>query len=158
MQSGKTFKAHILCIGKKTQWKNKVFPAYGESEVQEVNRDKVQVWRERNSLNSKVEVNVIDKKQKIVFIALKIEQDILRKKKIYYVENKYKLCEIHGLWDSPMDLETETEISILPNMEKQINRHSCGLLVIERGEGGGQPLPFISSKKNMFNKACIVHA
>lgn len=82
MQSGKTFKAHIpvLCIGKKTQWKNKVFPAYGESEVQEVNRDKVQVWRERNSLNSKVEVNVIDKKQKIVFIALKIEQDILRKK------------------------------------------------------------------------------
>lgn len=106
MQSGKTFKAHIpvLCIGKKTWWKNKVFPAYGESEVQEVNRDKVQVWRERNSLNSKVEVNVIDIKQKIVFIALKIEQDILRKKKIYYVENKYKLCEIHGLWDSPMDL------------------------------------------------------
>lgn len=80
MQSGKTFKAHILCIGKKTQWKNN---AYGESEVQEVNRDKVQVWRERNSLNSKVEVNVIDKKQKIVFIALKIEQDILRKKRRY---------------------------------------------------------------------------
>lgn len=108
-------------------------------------------------LNSKVEVNVIDKKQKIVFIALKIEQDILRKKKIYYVENKYKLCEIHGLWDSPMDLETETEISILPNMEKQINRYSCGLLVIERGEGGGNPY-LISVVKNMFNKACIVHA
>lgn len=151
MQSGKTFKAHIpaLCMGKKTQWKNKVFPAYGESEVQGVNRDKVQVWREINSLNSKVEVNVIDKKQKIVFIALKIEQDILRKKKIYYVENKYKLCEIHGLWDSPMDLKTETEISILPNMEKQINRYSCGLLVIERGEGGGQPLSHISSKKRV---------
>lgn len=100
---------------------------------------------------------MIDKKQKIVFIALKIEQDILRKKKIYYVENKYKLCEIHGLWDSPMDLETETEISILPNMEKQINRYSCGLLVIERGEGGGNPY-LISVVKNMFNKACIVHA
>lgn len=101
-------------------------------------------------LNSKVEVNVIDKKQKIVFIALKIEQDILRKKKIYYVENKYKLCEIHGLWDSPMDLETETEISILPNMEKQINRYSCGLLVIERGEeGGGNPYLISVVKKHV---------
>lgn len=111
MQSGKTFKAHIpvLCMGKKTQWKNKVFPAYGESEVQGVNRDKVQVWRVRNGLNSKVEV--IDIKQKIVFIALQIEQDILRKR-IYYVENTVFL-------DSLMVLETETEVSILPNMEKR---------------------------------------
>lgn len=111
MQSGKTFKAHILCIGKKTQWKNKVFPAYGESEVQGVNRDKVQVWRVRNGLNSKVEVNVIYIKQKIVFIALQIEQDIFRKR-IYYVENTVFL-------DSLMVLETETEVSILPNMEKR---------------------------------------
>lgn len=83
MQSGKTFKAHIpvLCIGKKTWWNNKVFPAYGESEVQEVNRDKVQVWRERNSLNSKSEVNVIDKKQKIVFIALKLNKTFWEKKR-----------------------------------------------------------------------------
>lgn len=113
MQSGKTFKAHIpvLCIGKKTCWKNKVFPAYGESEVQGVNRDKVQVWRVRNGLNSKVEVNVIYIKQKIVFIALQIEQDIFRKR-IYYVENTVFL-------DSLMVLETETEVSILPNMEKR---------------------------------------
>lgn len=113
MQSGKKFKAHIpvLCIGKKTWWKNKVFPAYGESEVQGVNRDKVQVWRVRNGLNSKVEVNVIYIKQKIVFIALQIEQDILRKR-IYYVENTVFL-------DSLMVLETETEVSILPNMEKR---------------------------------------
>lgn len=95
---------------------------------------------------------MIDKKQKIVFIALKIEQDILKKKKIYYVENTYKLCEIHGLWDSPMDLETETEISILPNMEKQINRYSCGLLVIERGEGGGNPYLISVVKKTCLTK------
>lgn len=50
-------------------------------------------------------------KQKIVFIALQIEQDILRKR-IYYVENTVFL-------DSLMVLETETEVSILPNMEKR---------------------------------------
>lgn len=62
-------------------------------------------------LNSKVEVNVIYIKQKIVFIALQIEQDIFRKR-IYYVENTVFL-------DSLMVLETETEVSILPNMEKR---------------------------------------
>lgn len=42
----------------------------------------------------------------------------MRKKKIYYVENKYKLCEIYGFWDSLMDLEIEIEILIFLNMEK----------------------------------------
>lgn len=36
-----------------------------------------------------------------------------------------------------MDLEIEIEILIFLNMEKQINRYSCGFLVIEWGRGGG---------------------